>query len=198
MSTVLEATQARKPEHPVDDLFLGRWSPRALSGADIPEKDLMTLFEASKWAPSSYNNQSWRAVYARRNTPAWETLFGLLVDYNKMWCDKASALIVFFSKKTFDHNGKPARTHSYDTGSAWMSFALQAHMKGYIAHGMEGFDYDRAKSELEIPDDYQVEAMAAVGLPGDPDQLRPVLKKNEKPSDRRPLAKSVFEGKFAG
>jgi len=77
-----------------------------------------------------------------------------------------------------------------------VSLAFQASLKGYVAHGMEGFDYDRAKTELSIPDGYTVDAMVAVGLPGDPEKLSPALKKNEKPSDRRPLDKTICEGKF--
>lgn len=195
-ATLPKASEKRKADHPIDQMFLDRWSPRALSGQPISEKDLMTLFEAARWAPSSYNNQPWRMVYARRDTPAWATHFGLLGDYNKAWCEKAAALILFVSKTTFDHNGQPCITHSFDTGAAWVSLAYQASLKGYVAHGMQGFDYDRAKTELAIPDGYAVEAMIAVGLPGDPEQLAPALKKSETPNDRRPLAKTICEGKF--
>ena len=195
-ATLPKASDTRKADHAIDRMFLDRWSPRALSGQPISEKDLMILFEAARWAPSSYNNQPWRMIYARRDTPEWITHFGLLGDFNKAWCATASALILFISKTSFDHNGKPCRTHSFDAGAAWVSLAFQASLKGYVAHGMEGFDYDRAKSELGIPDGYQVDAMVAVGLPADPETLSPALKKMEKPSDRRPLDKTICEGKF--
>jgi nitroreductase len=194
--TVIRGSEKRKAEHPVDKLFIDRWSPRAMSGEPIPENELMTLFEAARWAPSCFNNQPWRMLYARRDTPNWPLFFNLLVDFNQSWCKNAAALVLFISKKTFDHNGKPAVTHSFDAGAAWENMALQGFMKGFVVHGMQGFDYDRAKTELAVPDEYQVEAMVAVGLPGDLSQLPPALRKKEEPNDRRPLAKTICEGPF--
>jgi hypothetical protein len=104
---------------------------------------------------------------------------------------------VFISKTTFDHNGKPCITHSYDTGAAWQNLALQGFMKGYVVHGMQGFDYERARVTLNIPDAFRVEAMAAIGRPGDKESLPEELRKREVPNDRRKLEQSVCEGPFA-
>jgi nitroreductase len=186
----------RKADHPVEKLFLDRWSPRALSGAEIPQDDLLRLFEAARWAPSSYNNQPWRILYARRNTPHWDLFFNLLVDANKTWAKDAAALLVFISKTTFDHNGKPCRTHAFDTGAAWENLALQATCMGLVAHGMQGFDYDRAKSELGVPGDFEVHAMVAVGKPGRKEDLPAALQGGETPNSRRTLAETAFEGRF--
>lgn len=136
------------------------------------------------------NNQPWRILYARRNTPHWPLFFDLLVETNQLWCARAAALLLFVSKTTFE-NGKPCRTHSYDTGAAWMSLALQGAIKGYVVHGMQGFDYEKARVVLEIPEGYQVEAMAAVGLPGRTEELPEQLQARETPNDRRPLAATV-------
>lgn len=190
-------SEKRQAGHPVDKLFVDRWSPRAMSGEPIPETDLMVLFEAARWAPSSYNNQPWRILYARRNSEHWPLFLSLLVEGNRTWADKAAALLLFISKTTFDHNGKPARTHSYDTGAAWENLALQAMLRGYVAHGMQGFDYERARTELKVPEEYQVEAMAAVGLPGSKVSLPERLQAVETPNDRRPLERSICEGPFS-
>jgi nitroreductase len=107
-----------------------------------------------------------------------------------------AALAVFVSRKTFDHDGEPSRTHSYDTGAAWENFALQACRQGLVVHGMEGFDYERARAELRIPEEFQVEAMAAVGRPGSQELLPEKLQKRETPNDRRKLAESICEGPF--
>src|SRR3989338_3904636 len=96
----------RKTHHLVHPIFPNRWSPRAISGEEITHEELMSLFEAARWAPSSYNNQSWRFIYAKKNTPHWDNLFSLLADGNKLWAKNAAALIVVMSKNTFDHNGK--------------------------------------------------------------------------------------------
>ena len=132
----------------------------------------MRLFEAARWAPSSFNAQQWRALYARRGTKHWQTFFDLLVDANKVWAKNAAVLVVFVSRKFFDHNNEPSITHSYDCGAAWENFALQGFKQGFVVHGMEGFDYERARKALRIPDEFQVEAMAAVGKPG-PKKLLP-------------------------
>jgi nitroreductase len=193
---MIKGSEVRKADHPVDKLFLDRWSPRAMSGEEIPEAELQVLLEAARWAPSSYNNQPWRILYARRNTPHWQTFFELMVPQNQVWTKNAAALVVWVSKTTFDFNGKPYPTHSFDTGAAWGSLALQAYMKGLVAHGMQGFDYDKAKTALSIPDGYRVEAMAAIGKPGKMSDLSPENQKREAPSERKKLAEIACEGPF--
>lgn len=194
MTPVVNVWDFRKADFDIDPRFLNRWSPRSLSGEEISKDELMRLFEAARWAPSSYNNQPWRFLYALRKTDHWNTFFGLLAKANQVWAMHAAALIVIVSKTTFDHNGKPSITHSYDTGAAWLSIALQGSLAGLVVHGMQGFDYSRAREILQIPDDYQVEAMAAVGKPGIQDDLSPALKEREVPSGRKKLAEIVFEG----
>jgi nitroreductase len=167
-----------------------------MSGEEIAEEDLMTLFEAARWAPSSYNNQPWRIMYARRGTEHWDKFFGLLVEGNRAWAQNAAALVLFASKETFDFNGQPYPTHSYDTGAAWENFALQGWLKGYVVHGMQGFDYERARTELSIPEGFRVEAMAAVGRPAPKETLPDNLRQREEPSDRKELSEIVCEGPF--
>jgi nitroreductase len=193
---MIKGSEIRKPDYPIDSLFIDRWSPRAMSGEGISEEVLLTLFEAARWAPSSYNNQPWRILYARRDTTHWPLFFDLLVDFNKTWAKQAAALLVFISKTTFDHNGEPSVTHSFDTGAAWQNFALQASLKRLVAHGMEGFDYARARTMLKVPRDFQIEAMAAIGRPGKTDALPSGLQERETPNDRRKLTETIFEGAY--
>jgi nitroreductase len=193
---MVKGSDKRHPDHPVDRLFADRWSPRAMSGEEIPDGELLTLFEAARWAPSSMNNQPWRMLYAPRSSRHWPLFFDLLVDSNRVWCARAAALLVVISKNTFE-NGKPCRTHSYDSGAAWMSLALQGSMMGLVVHGMQGFDYERARSVLNIPEGYQVEAMAAVGRPGRVEDLPEQLQARETPSERKPLEQSICEGPFS-
>ena len=197
MAEIPNISEFRKPGHDISPIFINRWSPRAMSGEEISKEELMRLFEAARWAPSSFNNQPWRFLYAMRNTGHWEKFFTLLSVNNQSWCKNAAALIVTVSKKTFDFNGKPARTHSHDTGAAWVSLALQGSFMGLVVHGMQGFDYDRAKTELLVSDEHQVEAMIAVGRPGNKYDLPFALEQREFPSNRRKLEEIVFEGGFA-
>jgi nitroreductase len=186
----------RKSDYEVNDIFLKRHSPRALSGETITKEELMTLFEAARWAPSSYNAQPWRFIYAMRDTPEFEKLYSFLIDFNKTWCIRASALIVVISKKTFEYNGKENINHSSDTGAAWENLALQAETMNLVAHGMNGFDYTQAKTELGIPDDYQVEMMIAVGKHGNMEDLPEDMRVGEKPNNRKPISEIVFENAF--
>lgn len=185
----------RTPEYPIIDLILHRWSARAMSGEPIADSALMSLFEAARWAPSCFNSQPWRFIYAKRDTPAWHTLFELLVDFNKQWCINAAVLVVIISKKLFD-NGKPSRTHSFDAGAAWENLALQGMAQGLVVHAMEGFDYERAQQQLCIPPEYAVEVMVALGKPGAIEQLPAQLQERETLSDRKEVHEIVFEGIF--
>ncbi len=180
----------------IDDLFLRRWSPRAMSGEAITREELMPLCEAARWAPSAMNNQPWRFVYALRDTPSWAPFFDLLVERNQRWCRQAGALVVLISRDTFAPTGAPARTHSFDTGAAWMSLALQGTLAGLVVHGMQGFDYERARGVCAVPDGYTVECMVAIGKPGDPGALPDDLREREHPSDRRPLDEIMLEGRL--
>ena len=198
----MSQTNPRVADHPIDPQFLNRWSPRAYTGADISEETVLTFLEAARWAPSSYNSQPWRFVYARRGTPQWDGLLGLLNEFNRGWAEKASVLIIVLSKTTFTPPGAnapvPATTHSFDTGSAWAYLALQASLSGWHAHGMAGFDKDRARTELGVPADFSVEAAVAVGKLGDKSILPEGMQARELPSPREPLSKLAFEGKFQG
>lgn len=188
----------RKADHKILDLILNRWSPRAMSGEPISDEELNCLFEAARWAPSSYNGQPWRFIYAKRDTPAWDSIYNLMVQSNKDWTKNAAVLMVIFSRNNFTYNNKPSRTHSFDTGLAWENLALQGTSQGLVVHGMEGFDYAKAKEVLSIPDGYTIEAMCAVGRPGRKEDLPEAMQKDEKPSDRKPITEFAFEGAFKG
>ena len=193
---MIKGSEVRKADYPIETLLLDRWSPRAMSGESISREELMTMFEAARWAPSSFNSQQWRALYAHRDTAHWQRFFGLLVDANKTWANNAAVLVVFVARKNFNHNGEPSITHSFDAGAAWENFALQGFQLGLVVHGIEGFDYEKARQELGIPDEFDVEAMAAVGRPGSKESLPERLRARESPNDRRKLSESVFEGAF--
>jgi nitroreductase len=193
---MIKGSEIRKPDHQIERLLLDRWSPRAMSGEEISHEELMRLFEAARWAPSSFNAQQWRALYACRGTEHWLAFFNLLVDANKAWAKNAAVLVLFISRKNFDYNEEPSVTHSYDCGAAWENFALEGFHQGLVVHGMQGFDYDRARKELNIPDEFDVEAMAAVGRPGDKEVLPEKLQAREIPNDRRKVSESIFEGPF--
>ena len=188
----------RTAEHPIDPLFLERWSPRAFTAEPMPHETLLTMLEAARWAASSFNAQPWRFVYALRDTPHWDLLLSLLVPFNQDWAKQASALIFVVSKTTSrsPKTGEehPSPTHSFDTGAACGFMVLQALKLGWHAHGMVGFDHERAPMTLSVPKDFVVEAAFAIGRLGDASRLHEALQSREKPSDRHSLNQLVFEG----
>jgi len=194
----IDALTHRTPDYPVEPLLVKRWSPYALSGEPITQEQLMTILDAVRWAPSSYNEQPWRVIYALRDTPQWQPLFDLLVEPNQAWAKHAAALFLFATKKTFTRGGKPNPVAVYDCGSAWQNFALQTTALGLYAHGMAGFNKNQAPAVLGIPDDFEVCAMAAVGKPGRVEDLPEEKRDGEKPTGRMAIEDYAFEGRFQG
>jgi nitroreductase len=168
-----------------------------MTDEELDDDTIMSLFEAARWAPSSYNNQPWRFIYAKRNTPQhWNKLFNLLAEPNKAWTKNAALLVVVISGKNFEYNEKYSITHQYDTGAAWENLALEASSRGLVAHGMQGFDYEKARIDLEIPDNFDVMAMIAIGKKGSKENLPLQLQEKEYPNDRKPLKEIIMEGTF--
>jgi nitroreductase len=190
----------RQSDHPIDPIFLERWSPRAFDRSDMPDEDLHRLFEAARWAPSAFNSQPWRFLFARRGDPHWQRFLGLLIPWNQGWAHSASVLIYIVSDSLpmTDRAGQPqaSTTHSFDAGAAWVSLAFQATKMGYHAHGMSGIQYELARTELALPDRYTLNAACVVGRIGDPAILDEKQRAREFPSDRKPQEEFVFAGSF--
>ena len=190
----------RQADYPIEPSFLNRWSPRAFTNETISQAELLTILEAGRWAPSAYNSQPWRFVYALRGTEQWDKLLPILNEFNQSWAKSASALVIFISKTHFTAPGASepslSHSHSFDVGAAWSAIAHQAQLLGFQAHGMTGLHFDKAIEILGIPDGYRVEAAAAIGRPGDKAQLPDYLQARETPSPRRPLAEIAFNGTF--
>lgn len=194
----------RVPNFPVETLFLHRWSPRAFTAEPIPEAQLMTLLEAARWAPSCFNSQPWRFLYARRDTPDWDRFVGLLTPDNQVWAGNASALVVIVSntlmKNPATDEGQPewvpSYTHSFDAGAAWAQLGLQSTLAGLRAHGIIDIDMARARRELHVPEHYRIEAAVAIGRQAAAETLDDDLQKKEQPSAREPLSVIALAGGF--
>ena len=186
----------RVTEAAVDPLFPGRWSPRAFSPQPVPREALLSLFEAARWAPSANNEQPWLFLYADEE-PLLARFRPLFVDANRVWCDQAPALAFILARLHSSFDGKVNRWAQFDTGSAWMSLALQARLLGLYAHAMAGIHRDQVYDALNVPrSEYEVMAGLAIGYYGDPATLPPALREREKPNERKPLAEVARRGAF--
>lgn len=192
----------RTADHPVEPLFVSRWSPRAFDGSAMPETDLKIILEAARWAPSAFNIQPWRFVYALRGDGNWETLVNLLNPFNRDWAQHASTLVYLFSDTLIDgKEGAEPRasgSHSFDAGAAWGQAALQATALGYHAHAMAGILKDEINAALGVPARFKPEVGFAIGHRADASILPDGLKDREQPSPRKPLSEIAFSGKFGG
>lgn len=196
------ALPSRVVTRAVDPLFLERWSPRAFDGSAIPQADLDTIFDAARWAPSAFNYQPWRFLYAHRDTPDWSRFLDLLLPFNQQWVQHAGALVYILSDTVMQQPGsdeaKPLHSHSFDAGAAWALLALQATRLGYHSHAMTGVDFDRARIELGVPDRFRIEAAVAIGRQGDKSVLPEALQAREEPSGRNEITAFATPGNFAG
>lgn len=190
----------RRSEHPVEQLFLTRWSRRSFTGAAVPDADLHTIFEAARWAPSSTNSQPWRFLYAKTGTANFQTFLDVLMPMNQKWAHKASVLICAISYIKMDRFGEivVSESHAFDTGAAWENLALQAHAMGYNTRSMGGFFRDKAMAALKVPEDYVIQAFIALGKPGRVEDLPQDYQAREVPTSRKKVEEFAFEGVFPG
>jgi nitroreductase len=178
----------------VHPLIRARWSPRAFSDREVSNQDLERILDAARWAASSYNEQPWRFFVVRKSDGVgYEKFLDLLMPVNQGWAKHAPVLIITAAKKNFSHNNSPNHYALHDTGQALANFFLEATALGLHAHGMGGFDHERARKELNLPDDYYVGAAVALGYVGSPDHLAEGQRKIElAPRTRKPLSEIAF------
>ena len=187
-----------RADHPIHKLLRERWSSIAFDRQPIEHKRLLSLFEAARWAPSSYNEQPWRFVVGTRDQPeAFDRLLGCLVDGNRKWAQNAAALVIAFTKTSFQRNGKPNPHARYDLGLAMANLTVQATSFGFSVHQMAGFDLDRARTELGMPDGFEPVVAAAIGTASGVDSLTEDLRAREISTRwRKPLAELVFSNSW--
>ena len=184
----------RVADTPVDPAFLDRWSPRAFSPEPLDDETVQSLFEAARWAPSASNEQPWIYLYATAEDERHRFL-AVLDDSNQVWVKNAPMIAFVIARLTRARSGKRNRTAQFDTGSSWMSLALEARRLGLYAHAMAGFDMDRAHETLQVPrEGYEIMAAIAIGKYGDPAALDEYNRAREKPSTRKHASEFAFEG----
>ncbi len=189
----------RKPadaQHPIHELIGERWSPRAFADRPVERATLHSLFEAARWAASASNRQPWNFVFATKDHPEEHArLAATLFEKNYQWAQHAPVLILVVARR-YEYPGKELAS-LYDTGMAAANLVTQAVHLGLVTHQMGGFDADKARATLNIPEEYVPVAMMAVGYPGSPDLLPDDFRERESaPRTRKPLEEFIFEGQW--
>jgi nitroreductase len=194
--TAIEVNQMKYAQPSVEGvlpLILERWSPRSFADRDVSPADLKIIFEAGRWAPSSYNEQPWRFFVGHRNSETYKKILDALVPFNQEWAGGAPVLILGVAKTRFSHNDTPNNYAAHDLGAAMAYMALEATAHGLAAHQMAGFDWVKARESFAIPETYGMGSVMALGYHGELSGLPEKFQAQEQsPRSRKPLSEIVL------
>jgi len=192
-------TKQAEPDHPVHDLIAQRWSPYAFDPArDVDPDVVRALFEAARWAASSFNEQPWRYIVATRDDlETYDRVLACLVEMNQNWARYAPVLALGIVKHDLTHNGKPNRAAVHDLGAASASLTFEATARGLFVHQMIGIEPDKAREAFAIPAGFEAWTGLAIGYIGEPDELPDKFRERDtKPRARMSLPDFVFGARF--
>jgi nitroreductase len=189
----------RNVDHPIHQLIHDRWSPVVFAQDLVEEEKLLTLFEAARWAPSSYNEQPWHWVIGKRGHKSHDAILSTLAKPNQEWAQYAPIVGISVARLNFSKNGKPNRHALHDVGLAMGLMAIQAVDLELSLHQMAGFDVEKAREVLRIPSDCEPAAAFAIGYMANPKQSphENLRQRDEAPGQRRALSQMVFEGEWS-
>ena len=185
-------------DYPVHELLAARWSPYAFQDRPVPEVDLLSVFEAARWAASSFNEQPWTYLVATKENPEqFQQLLSCLIEFNQVWAKAAPVLALGIVSLRFARNGETNRAAVHDLGLAAGNLLVEATARGLYVHQMLGILPDKARQLFAIPDGYEAWTGLAIGYQGDPTTLPDRLQERERlPRQRKPLSQFVFGGKW--
>jgi nitroreductase len=194
----MNAKKQATPDHPIQELIARRWSPYAFSDRPVSDNDLRALFEAARWAASSYNEQPWRYIVATKANPAeFERLLSCLVEGNQVWAKAAPVLALGCTSLNFALNNRPNAAAVHDLGLASATLTLEATARGLFVHQMIGILPDKAREVYRIPEGYQALTGLAIGYAADPATLPEKLGERDLASrQRKKLPEFVFGGQW--
>lgn len=191
-------TKPAQTEAPIHDVLNHRWSPRAFDSRPVEPEKLRSLFEAARWAASSFNAQPWYFIVATKDDPEnFKRVLDCFVEFNQGWAKGAPVVAISVAGLKFAHNDQPNRHAFHDVGQAAANLALQATSLGLQIHQMGGILPEKAREIFGIPEGYEAVAGIALGYPGDPASLPDGMRQQEvAPRQRKPLSSFVFTGKW--
>jgi nitroreductase len=185
-------------DYPIEEILRRRWSPRAFSGRMVEPEKLRSLWEAARWAPSSFNEQPWHFIVATKDDDAnYEKLLSCLAERNQQWARLAPVLMFSVAKLNFEKTGRPNRHAFHDVGLAVGNLLVQATALGLFVHQMAGFSPEKVRELFGVPEGYEAVAGIAVGYPGEVDVLPEAFRAQELAIRRRkPISSFVFNGRW--
>ncbi|MBZ5694162.1 MAG: nitroreductase family protein [Acidobacteriia bacterium] len=184
---------------PIHDLIGHRWSPRAFDSRPVEPEKLRSLFEAARWAASSYNAQPWYFIVGTTDDPEnYKKVLECFVEFNQGWAKSAPVVVLSVAGHKMPHDGSQNRHAFHDVGQAAANLALQATALGLQVHQMAGIIPDKARQNFSIPADFEAVAGIALGYPGDPMTLPEGRLRDQETGarQRKPASDFVFTGKW--
>lgn len=191
MAKVVKKAPTELNLHP---LITNRWSPRAFDAEnEISNEDLHAILEASRLAPSAFNEQPWRFIFGKRDEETFNQILNGLGEFNQKWAKNSSALLLVTGVKQRS-NGDAHPSYQYDLGLAASQGTFEAHHRGYITHQMTGFSHDVMCKTFDLTTTEPV-VVIAIGKQADADILPEAMAEREKlaPS-RKPLSELILKG----
>jgi nitroreductase len=198
LSTEEHPVKLADTDYPIHELLQKRWSPRAFSEKSIDTELLNQLFEAARWAPSSYNEQPWRFIVAQKeDQETYEQLASVMNEFNRSWAMDAPVLVLALTKTTFDLDGRDNPHAGHDLGQAIAHLTFEATKNDLYVHQMAGISPEKARELYNISKDYNPMTMFAIGYKGQPESLSDKMRKQEtSPRIRKDLDEIVFDGEW--
>ena len=192
------AEKRASTDYPIHEPLTERWSPYAFADRPVPAAELRSLFEAARWAPSSFNEQPWRYLVATKGDPEqFQRLLSCLVEGNQIWAKAAPVLALGVVSLRFALNAQDNRAAVHDLGLAAGNLVVEATVRGLFVHQMIGILPDKAREIYGIPEGFEAWTGLAIGYKGDPASLPPRLRERDlAPRDRKPLREFVFSGRW--
>jgi nitroreductase len=186
-----------KTKYGIHFLLESRWSPRSFREDTVEPEKLQRIFEAAQWSPSSMNEQPWRFIIGEKGSETYDKILDSLMDMNKRWAGKAPVLIVSLAKENFTYNNHGNFHFLYDAGQAVAHMTFQAMHEGLYVHQMGGYHFEKIKLHFDIPEEYYIVTVIAIGYVGKPEMLDDDLREREMTDrTRKELSGTVFSGNF--
>lgn len=196
---MVRPTKHAQTDHPILDVLAQRWSPYVFEPRPVEREKLLSCLEAARWAPSSYNEQPWSFLVARREEPEeFARMLDCLSEGNQAWAKNAGVLMITVVCRTFQRNNKPNRVAEHDIGQAAANLTVQATALGLAVHQMAGVELHKARAAYQIPETHEPYTAIALGYAGDPATAdnSPLAQRDQAPRPRKPLAEIVFSGRW--
>src|SRR5215210_2680878 len=186
-------TKIANTDFPIHKLIARRWSARAFSTKKVEKSKLLSILEAARWAPSSRNEQPWRyIVFTDDNPEKLDKARSVLLEINN-YAKRAPILICAITKITYSDTKIYNRLHFHDLGAANENMFLESFNQGLIMHEMGGFDVQKAREVFNVPEDYEVGIMIAIGYQDIHDVLPERLREKAfTPRQRKPLSEIAY------